>query len=435
MLWAGRRGVAVLIISLCAAGLGCTDEEPSCPSGQVRGADGLCVPDPDSPDDAGVTLDSGHEPDGGPTEDGGRGGDAGTQEDAGGERDAGGEQDAGCGVPAQELDILFLIDNSGTMYEEQASLAAELPRLLAALGTGGDPDLPIRFEPPSSIHVGVITTDMGTGPTGYCGSEFGDDGVLRTEGNPADPTCAATYPSWLDSAVDPPSTLGASAACVTGGVGTSGCGFEQHLDAMLKALTPSTSGVTFSGSTVGHGDEANAGFLRPDSVLLLIALSDEDDCSAIDPTLFDLDNPALDPNLSLRCFRHPELVHPISRYRDGLLQLRATRPDRLIYAPIVGVPVDLVPSPTDPLAAQLEAVLADSRMQETVHPMDSTQLTPSCQITGRGKAFPPRRMLQVAAELDRGGARGVVGSLCQASFATAIEGIITVTGSALDACR
>jgi hypothetical protein len=60
-------------------------------------------------------------------------------------------------VPAtinRNLDLLFVIDDSGSMLAKQESFAASFPGYLDALSAieGGLPDL----------HVGVVTTDMGT---------------------------------------------------------------------------------------------------------------------------------------------------------------------------------------------------------------------------------------------------------------------------------
>ena len=324
----------------------------------------------------------------------------------------------------EEVDLLFMIDNSNSMDEEQASLAVEIPRLITVLATGVNGE--DTFPPVGDLRVGVISSDMGTGPAGACGSQFGDDGVLLTTGDTATPGCVATYPTWLEFAAetDDPAAFATDVRCVATALGTNGCGFEQQLDAILKALTPSTSMYRFQGGTPGHGDGVNAGFVRENSLLAIIALTDEDDCSAIDTGLFENDNPLYDPNLNLRCFNHPEAVQPISRFTDGLIALRAENPDLLVYATITGIPTDLVPSSDMALAPQVESILADSRMVEMPNPMDSTQLLPSCDIVGRGRAFPPRRMIQLAADLENRGANGVVQSICQENYSGALDAII-----------
>ena len=47
-------------------------------------------------------------------------------------------------------------------------------------------------------------------------------------------------------------------------------GFEQQLEATLKAVTPSTAATRFFGDTTGHADGANAGFRREGAVLAIV---------------------------------------------------------------------------------------------------------------------------------------------------------------------
>src|SRR5262245_47211930 len=56
-------------------------------------------------------------------------------------------------VPEKDADILFLIDNSGSMLAEQQSLQQNFPKFMQVLETldGGAPNM----------HIGVVTSDMG----------------------------------------------------------------------------------------------------------------------------------------------------------------------------------------------------------------------------------------------------------------------------------
>ena len=249
--------------------------------------------------------------------------------------------------------------------------------------------------------------------------DFGDDGILRTQGNI--PACDASYPSFAELSADDPSgsvdPFVQHVSCVAN-VGIGGCGFEQQLDAVLKALTPSTSPIRFASDTVGHGDGVNSAFVRTDSILATILLTDEEDCSALDPGLFDPASPTYSStDLNLRCFAHPGAVHPVARFGDGLRALR-TNPNDVIFAAIAGVPVDLV---SDPTALDYTAILSDPRMTETLDPSMPNRLTPSCNVEGRGVAFPPRRIVQVAESF---GANGVVQSICQEDFTPVVDAIL-----------
>ncbi len=337
-----------------------------------------------------------------------------------------------CSRANGELDVLFLVDDSSSMGEEQASLTDEIPRMTRALATGDlDGDGVQDFPAVADLHVGVVSSDMGSGgfmvPT--CGNgggsyTFGDDGLLRTAADPST-GCAPSYPPFQTyDASDPtadPDALAHDVACVAS-LGTSGCGFEQQLESPLKALTPSTSAVTFGMGTHGHGDTDNAGFLRDDSMLAVILLTDEDACTPSDPEIFDpnVSNPTYPGDLNLRCFMYPDAIQPVSRYVDGLLALRGS-PNDVIFAAITGVPADLV---ADPTSIDYDAVLADPRMQDRLDPATPTQLIPSCNVAGRGTAYPPRRIVGVAKGIEDAGGTGIVQSIRQSDFTPAIDAIL-----------
>ena len=350
-----------------------------------------------------------------------------------------------------QVDLLFMVDNSSSMSEEQASLIEELPRMVNILASGdfdqdgdgfgdgetNDPD----FEPVRSLRVAVVTSDMGSGghavPT--CSApDFGDDGVLRTRGNTDAAGCMASYPSFLtfdrDSGVSAEAFARDVACVATAGIG--GCGFEQPLESILKALSPSFATPwtaadftppTFHRNTHGHADGENDGFIRDQSVLAIIPLTDEEDCSARDPALFDPAGPFSGTHLNLRCSAHPEQLHPTDRFVQGLLQLRQD-PRRLIYAPIVGVPVDLVPTGND--APNWDTLLSDDpairdeRLEQRADPTAPDRLQPSCNVPGRGVAYPPIRILRVGEQLEAAGAGVTVQSICQSSFEGALTQII-----------
>ena len=96
----------------------------------------------------------------------------------------------------------------------------------------------------------------------------------------------------------------------------------------------------------------------------------------------------------------------------------------------MGIPVRLAPGPDD--AIDYDGILNDPQMQEVVDPDDDTRLTPSCSVPGRGLAFPPRRMVQLAQELENRGASGVVQSICQRDFGPALNQVIDKIADALE---
>ena len=343
-----------------------------------------------------------------------------------------------------KIDLLFMVDNSWSMQDEQDSLTSQFPRLMRVLTSGDLNEDGIQdFQPVRSLHVGVISSDMGTGGFALDGCEertFGDDGILQTAGATAMAGCDATYPSFLEFRPElggSPDDFADDFTCVAK-LGTDGCGFEQQLEAVLKAVTSSTSPLSFSMGSKGHADSVNCRgpgdcFLRDDSLLAVVLVTDEDDCSAADPSIFDQHSAAYGTeNINLRCSTYGDrALHPISRFVDGLLATRAD-PDLLVFAAITGVPADLSANPD---ALDFDAILADPRMEERPDvnhcpdgvpaPCAPSRLVPSCNVPLRGVAFPPRRIVEVARTLERErGSNGIVQSICQEDFAPALSAII-----------
>ncbi|HBQ15047.1 MAG TPA: hypothetical protein DEF51_29290, partial [Myxococcales bacterium] len=82
------------------------------------------------------------------------------------------------------VDLLFVIDNSGSMSQEQDNLAVQIPALVRDLvsppdhDADGEPD----WAAVESLRIGIATTDVGTGSVMYPGSRCaprGEDGALR----------------------------------------------------------------------------------------------------------------------------------------------------------------------------------------------------------------------------------------------------------------
>lgn len=336
------------------------------------------------------------------------------------------------GLLIDKVDLLLVIDNSSSMIEEQGSIVAALPHIVAALTTGDrDGDGVQDFTRVRSLHLGIIDSDMGVGDvTGVvsCDPGLGDDGIMRT--------CAA-QPAFLDFGPG-----GAADLHCLRGLGTDGCGFEAQLEAPLKAisLAPTATGEspvswtqagyrppTFFGSTFGHGNDraTNGDFLRPDSVLVVVVVSDEDDCSTPDPHIFSPDDPTYaDVPLGLRCHTFASELYPVERYAEGFLGLRAD-PAMLVYGAIVGIPPGLA-------GMASSVILADPRMTERVYPAGTDQLLPACvSPSGRGFGYPAVRMTELARELDGAGARTTLQSICSSEYASAFDAIVDEIAEAL----
>jgi hypothetical protein len=382
-----------------------------------------------------------------------------------------------------DVDLLFVIDNSGSMASEQLKLAEQLPKLVRVLTSGdryaGVPESQIpaedrdpkkrMFTPVKTMHLGVVSTNMGgiDGPTGSqeailsCDG-LGDDGVLQKStdvavngvyakasefpGYPKDAEVLAPRPECdinglqkyqeYDS-TDPDDTPEATAeafSCVSA-LGVRGCPFEQQLEAMWKALAP-PSGLgdddlyKFLNGTKGQGERANEGFLREEAILAVIIVSDEEDCSITDDgkALFGLDKAAEEEwgDLNLRCGRNApnaDLIHPTKRYIDGLKSLKPNNPDRIIYAAIVGVPQDAIES-----NQPIDDILERSDMQFAENTASPGLPRLSCVSNKGDEAYPPRRMLEVAKGF---GDQAVIYSICEDDYGPALNTLIEKIASKL----
>lgn len=168
-------------------------------------------------------------------------------------------------IKQRGADILFVIDNSRSMKDEQDSLRANFGKMMQVLETleGGQPD----------VHIGVVTSDMGTSAADgtTAGSKFGcsgvgDDGALRTTPNVTGRFIADDGKGHINYS----GTLDAAFSALAD-VGINGCGIEQHLRSMERAFT----------------NPGNTGFVREDAYLAVVVIADEDDCSLAKQGLFD----------------------------------------------------------------------------------------------------------------------------------------------------
>ena len=300
--------------------------------------------------------------------------------------------------------------------------------------------------------------------------------MTASSNTPMGANCDASYPTFLTyqaqtlstAANTTPDKLAADFGCIAD-VGTLGCGFEEQLEAPLKALWPQiyTDGSgnvitpnpvaflsTTAQGTLGHGDQpaaqgGNLGFLRPDSLLAIVIVTDEEDCSSKEQRFCSSPRGQLDPSspyynqdVNLRCFYNKAPQYDVKeRYFKAFQNLRPDKKDLVVFAAIVGVPVDLVSSDAraavkfkDPASrdAYYAQILADDRMVEKVDPSSNPgmgdgngNLMPSCagtDSTGAStKAFPPRRIVQLAQLF---GSNGIVQSICQPDFGPAMDAII-----------
>jgi len=219
-------------------------------------------------------------------------------------------------------------------------------------------------------------------------------------------------------------------------LGKNGCGLEQQLESMYKALAPST--VQFSRGSRGQGSgggAANNGFLREDAVLAVVLVSDEEDCSIPDESseLFNRNSPNFMPgDINTRCGKpdNQRFLHPVSRYVQGLRALKSEAfQDRIIFAAIVGIPlaVNLGNVKAHSGKDTLDQILRLDGMQFSVRPSNISttdeEPVPVCTSPdGDGSAAPARRFVEAASFF---GENGVVTSICEAEYGSALQAVIT----------
>lgn len=235
-----------------------------------------------------------------------------------------------------KIDLLFMIDNSISMADKQAILADAVPLLVQRLITpicvractkadnctaaqekdgiavGGNADATGKcamgspeFSPIKDIHVGVITSSLGShgaaGAKDVCVSAEDNDhahllGSLRTGLTPYD---ANGFLKWdtTKGKYNPPgdsdgATFSTKFTDMVKSSGEHGCGYEASLEAWYRFLIdPEPAGtVAVPAGTVQAVVQdvdatvlaQRAAFLRPDSLVAVVMLSDENDCSIVD---------------------------------------------------------------------------------------------------------------------------------------------------------
>jgi len=248
------------------------------------------------------------------------------------------------------IDLLLMIDNSASMADKQATLAAAVPQLLGQLvqpkcvdadgnPTGGVATLGANipcasgspeFNPVNNIHIGIVTSSLGdhgansickpSAPTQYLDpstnqpilqpDDVNDMGRLvgtltragdaRTDTQTASATLDtlgflawgnANSPSVGEADLTAANQIFKDLVSATHEVG---CGFEASLEGWFRFLIdpvppvlPLDSPDPTSHYTARKGSDdtllnQRAAFLRPDSLVAIVMLTDENDCSVRD---------------------------------------------------------------------------------------------------------------------------------------------------------
>lgn len=184
-------------------------------------------------------------------------------------------------VPASKVDLLLVVDDSQAMADKSSRLASSIGTLVRNVATVGD------------VHVGVISSSLGSFGGDICDVTFqptvngraylrktGPDGAIV-------PGAETGVLSYTGGSVD---DLVSRTEALVRGTGERGCGLEAQLESMYRFLVQPDPwmSVTVDGTnraTFGTGIDAEVlaqrkAFLRPDSALVVVMLTDEDDSSA-----------------------------------------------------------------------------------------------------------------------------------------------------------
>jgi len=197
----------------------------------------------------------------------------------------------------KDVDILFVIDNSGSMAEEQALLSKNFASFIGVLEAE---------DVAANYRIGITTTDAGNprcpsttpengtlvlssckdrvnaneftyGPDdfSYACNDFctksDADLTVRPTGIQKDDSMAAR--KWIERIEGQSNITGVDSNVEAfqcyGPQGVAGCGFESHLESMYVALAKAEDPKSI----------ANYGFLRDAAILSIVVITDEADCS------------------------------------------------------------------------------------------------------------------------------------------------------------
>jgi len=229
-----------------------------------------------------------------------------------------------------KIDLLFMIDNSSSMADKQNIMGDAVPELVDRLIEPKCVDpLTLRtvgnavngvcavgeldFEPIKDIHIGIVSSSLGNhGASGVCEDSIdislnrmdphnNDQGHLVSRGNGGAPVQTFSGKGFLYYNPSAMGGLGSAAAVATPftemvkGVGQHGCGYEASLEAVYRFLVDPDPYATIRidlsiggfGQALLNGTDTmllaqRKDFLRPDSLVSIMIMTDENDCSVID---------------------------------------------------------------------------------------------------------------------------------------------------------
>ena len=324
-----------------------------------------------------------------------------------------------CITETTEVDILFVIDNSGSMVGEQRALAESFSSFVDVL----DERLGV-----DKYHIALITTGVTSPECGACTAdepyscmnETGESGIFQDRRGSSvmvaediyeftftdAPECRVIETSSENDCFYNNATQSGTAL-----VGVNGCGYERGLAPIRLAL----------GDLI---NSANNGFLRENATLVVVVVTDEDDCGEVGDITEGIAGAGgrlcyyaakeVGPN---NTFSHPDDVTskpyrltPVDEYYDFLMGVKGNRAGMVKFAAIVGVK-DL----NDLSTTTIEYEDDSNNSSEIIHACT----TPNC--TGRYcSSLPGTRYVRLAQKFGIG-KDGFVDTICQENFSATME--------------
>ncbi|MEM9460865.1 MAG: hypothetical protein AAGF11_42270 [Myxococcota bacterium] len=213
-----------------------------------------------------------------------------------------------------KIDLLFVIDNSGTMGEEQLNLARNFPGLIEQLQAledgeghpvGADVNIMVTttdfdnprchgpwvkpdYEPAKGSPIYTACTERLTRFTGYGNEPLVIEEACLDFCDPYGVALPEDQFIHFDAQTD--NVVGGGAADALGCLGPQGidgCGFEAPLESMLQALNPRACWNDPQGCTDLRWAWIDKPFLRDGALLAIAIITDEADCSVKEFSIMD----------------------------------------------------------------------------------------------------------------------------------------------------
>ncbi|WAS98790.1 vWA domain-containing protein [Nannocystis punicea] len=385
----------------------------------------------------------------------------------------------------KDVDILFVIDNSGSMADEQATLSKNFEAFIGVLE---------RKDVDANYRIGITTTDSGnplckgsqTTPEGgklvlsscldrmelgdftfnmddygYACSDYCklDDAMLTDRIKPTETQYSdgeVAPRRWIERIEGqtnlPDDVTTVEAFQCFGPQGVSGCGMESHLESMYLALAQASA----------VDSPTNYGFLRDQAILSVVFITDELDCSynpefgeifTTDKTFWE--NPDDPQATSAVCFNagvkcegtgptydscrsanygidgavdvpdEQAVLQPLSKYVNFLQKLEDDKKERQPDQEVLVALIAGVPPGYETNAAGADIVYEDATDPEF---QDSFGIGAGCTLANPvdpakpQTAIPPVREREFAEAFQVGGDRNLF-SICQDDYSEALREI------------